>query len=93
MIVRFEYGPFPPEILSMASVLVSTDINSLGVSFSADLMVLTIEHRCKPFPTYPRTYDMLHAKGLLSHLASEGCSMINLLFEMDRILRPEVILH
>ncbi|KAL2559437.1 putative methyltransferase PMT5 [Forsythia ovata] len=44
---------------------------------------------CKPFPTYPRTYDMLHAKGLLSHLASEGCSMINLLFEMDRILRPE----
>ncbi|CAA2998245.1 probable methyltransferase PMT5 isoform X1 [Olea europaea subsp. europaea] len=44
---------------------------------------------CEPFPTYPRTYDMLHAKGLLSHLALEGCSMIDLLFEMDRILRPE----
>ncbi|KAG6429776.1 hypothetical protein SASPL_107829 [Salvia splendens] len=44
---------------------------------------------CEPFPTYPRTYDMLHANGLLSHLASERCSMLDLIFEMDRILRPE----
>ncbi|XP_019170856.1 PREDICTED: probable methyltransferase PMT5 [Ipomoea nil] len=44
---------------------------------------------CEPFPTYPRTYDMLHASGLLSHINSQGCSMTNLLFEMDRILRPE----
>ncbi|PIN05145.1 Sterol 24-C-methyltransferase [Handroanthus impetiginosus] len=44
---------------------------------------------CEPFPTYPRSYDMLHAKGLLSHLASERCSMVDLIFEMDRILRPE----
>lgn len=44
---------------------------------------------CDPFPTYPRTYDMLHANGLLSHLISEGCSMMNLFLEMDRILRPE----
>ncbi|KAK7307063.1 hypothetical protein VNO77_39790 [Canavalia gladiata] len=44
---------------------------------------------CEPFPTYPRTYDMLHAKGLLSRLASERCNMMNLFLEMDRILRPE----
>ncbi|KAK9052187.1 hypothetical protein SSX86_028815 [Deinandra increscens subsp. villosa] len=44
---------------------------------------------CDPFPTYPRTYDMLHANGLLSYLVSEGCSITNLLLEMDRILRPE----
>lgn len=44
---------------------------------------------CEPFPTYPRTYDMLHANGLLSHLASEKCSMMDLFLEMDRILRPE----
>ncbi|RVW42106.1 putative methyltransferase PMT4 [Vitis vinifera] len=44
---------------------------------------------CEPFPTYPRTYDMLHANGLLSHLTSEGCNIMNLLLEMDRILRPE----
>ncbi|KAE9597342.1 putative sarcosine/dimethylglycine N-methyltransferase [Lupinus albus] len=44
---------------------------------------------CEPFPTYPRTYDMLHANGLLSFLTSERCSMIDLFLEMDRILRPE----
>ncbi|KAI7757739.1 hypothetical protein M8C21_031751 [Ambrosia artemisiifolia] len=44
---------------------------------------------CEPFPTYPRTYDMLHANGLLSYLISERCSISNLLLEMDRILRPE----
>jgi hypothetical protein len=49
-------------------------------------------HRCEPFPTYPRTYDMLHANGLLSHLSSERCAMMDLFLEMDRILRPEVLL-
>ncbi|XP_076953575.1 putative methyltransferase PMT5 [Bidens hawaiensis] len=44
---------------------------------------------CEPFPTYPLTYDMLHANGLLSYLTSEQCSITNLLLEMDRILRPE----
>lgn len=45
---------------------------------------------CEPFPTYPRTYDMLHAMGLLSHqLTSKKCDMADLLLEMDRILRPE----
>lgn len=44
---------------------------------------------CEPFPTYPRTYDMVHANGLLSNLISEGCSMKSLLLEIDRILRPE----
>ncbi|KAM7269289.1 hypothetical protein ACFE04_024786 [Oxalis oulophora] len=44
---------------------------------------------CEPFPTYPRTYDLLHANGLLSLLSSERCSLIGLFLEMDRILRPE----
>ncbi|XP_038723975.1 probable methyltransferase PMT5 isoform X1 [Tripterygium wilfordii] len=44
---------------------------------------------CEPFPTYPQTYDMLHANGLLSHLSSESCSMMDLMLEMDRILRSE----
>ncbi|GAV57445.1 Methyltransf_29 domain-containing protein, partial [Cephalotus follicularis] len=44
---------------------------------------------CEPFPTYPRTYDMLHANGLLSHFSSEKCSMMDLFLEMNRILRPE----
>ncbi|XP_009777411.1 putative methyltransferase PMT5 isoform X2 [Nicotiana tabacum] len=44
---------------------------------------------CEPFPTYPRTYDLLHANELLSHIVSQKCSMFQLLLEMDRILRPE----
>ncbi|CAD5318031.1 unnamed protein product [Arabidopsis thaliana] len=44
---------------------------------------------CEPFPTYPRTYDMLHANELLTHLSSERCSLMDLFLEMDRILRPE----
>ena len=58
----------------------------LDNSFWICLLIL----RCEPFPTYPRTYDMLHANGLVSHLTSERCSMIDLFLEMDRILRPEV---
>lgn len=51
---------------------------------------------CESFPTYPRTYDLLHAMGLLSHyLALEKCDLSALVLEMDRILRPEgwVVLH
>ncbi|EPS57266.1 hypothetical protein M569_17554, partial [Genlisea aurea] len=45
---------------------------------------------CEPFPTYPRTYDMIHGEGLLSHVATtRKCSVVDLTFEMDRILRPE----
>ncbi|CAI0390865.1 unnamed protein product [Linum tenue] len=44
---------------------------------------------CEPFPTYPRTYDFLHGYALLSHLSSERCGMMDVLVEMDRILRPE----
>ncbi|KAL8249849.1 hypothetical protein R6Q59_006717 [Mikania micrantha] len=44
---------------------------------------------CEPFPTYPRTYDLIHANGLLFILISKGCSMKSLLLEIDRILRPE----
>ncbi|RZC60109.1 hypothetical protein C5167_021867 [Papaver somniferum] len=44
---------------------------------------------CEPFPTYPRTYDMLHANGLLTYFKSENCEVSDLFLEMDRILRPE----
>ncbi|CAN4114536.1 unnamed protein product [Withania somnifera] len=43
----------------------------------------------EPFPTYPRTYDLPHGNGLLSHLDSQGCSTFEVLVELDRILRPE----
>eukprot|EP01018_Ginkgo_biloba_P006206 Gb_33593 [translate_table: standard] len=46
---------------------------------------------CEAFPTYPRTYDMLHAVDLLSQelYSHDQCGMADLFLEMDRILRPE----
>jgi SAM-dependent methyltransferase len=46
---------------------------------------------CEPFPTYPRTYDLVHAAGLLSLEFSQPrrCTMLDLFIEIDRLLRPE----
>ncbi|KAK4795152.1 hypothetical protein SAY86_013146 [Trapa natans] len=49
---------------------------------------------CEPFSTYPRTYDFIHVSGieLLTKYAGSGksrCSLVDLMVEMDRILRPE----
>uniref|UniRef100_A0ACD5ZLM9 Uncharacterized protein n=1 Tax=Avena sativa TaxID=4498 RepID=A0ACD5ZLM9_AVESA len=46
---------------------------------------------CEAFPTYPRTYDMVHADGLLSleKCQRHRCSTLDIFLEVDRILRPE----
>ncbi|KAK6116145.1 hypothetical protein DH2020_008414 [Rehmannia glutinosa] len=46
---------------------------------------------CEPFPTYPRTYDLVHAEGLLSleFVEQPRCQMLDVFAEIDRILRPE----
>ncbi|KAF5739742.1 hypothetical protein HS088_TW12G00952 [Tripterygium wilfordii] len=46
---------------------------------------------CEAFPTYPRTYDMVHAAGLLSLEAEQKhrCTMLDIFTEIDRLLRPE----
>ncbi|KAE8666497.1 putative pectin methyltransferase QUA2 [Hibiscus syriacus] len=52
---------------------------------------------CEAFPTYPRTYDMVHVEGLLSLEASQHwrCNMLHIFIEIDRLLRPEgwIIIH
>ncbi|KAF8377326.1 hypothetical protein HHK36_030702 [Tetracentron sinense] len=50
---------------------------------------------CEAFPTYPRTYDMVHAEGLLSLEFGQQhrCTMFDLFTEIDRLLRPEVLLQ
>ncbi|KAG8072449.1 hypothetical protein GUJ93_ZPchr0006g44855 [Zizania palustris] len=46
---------------------------------------------CESFPTYPRTYDMVHVDGLLSleKRQKHRCSTLDIFLEVDRILRPE----
>ena len=50
---------------------------------------LVLFYRCEAFSTYPRTYDLLHAWAVFSDINVRGCSMEDLLIEMDRILRPD----
>lgn len=54
--------------------------------------LLGLQHDwCEAFPTYPRSFDLLHGIGLLSQELgrSDGCGLSTLFLEMDRILRPE----
>ncbi|KAJ6730340.1 PECTIN METHYLTRANSFERASE QUA2-RELATED [Salix viminalis] len=46
---------------------------------------------CEPFPTYPRSYDLVHAEGLLTLQTHQQrrCTMLDLFTEIDRVLRPE----
>ncbi|KAK7275774.1 hypothetical protein RIF29_16896 [Crotalaria pallida] len=46
---------------------------------------------CEAFPTYPRTYDLVHAAGLLTLETSQKrrCTMLDMFVEIDRVLRPE----
>ena len=45
--------------------------------------------RCEAYSTYPRTYDLLHAWNVFSDIYNHDCSAIDLLLEMDRLLRPQ----
>ncbi|XP_051117175.1 probable pectin methyltransferase QUA3 [Andrographis paniculata] len=49
---------------------------------------------CEPFSTYPRTYDLVHVTAietLIKDLSSgkSRCNLVDLMAEIDRILRPE----
>ncbi|CDY57187.1 BnaCnng31610D, partial [Brassica napus] len=61
--------------------------NTLGVVFDRGL-IGTYMNWCEAFSTYPRTYDLIHANGLFS-LYLDKCDIVDILLEMQRILRPE----
>nr|XP_043611424.1 probable methyltransferase PMT7 [Erigeron canadensis] len=49
---------------------------------------------CEPFSSYPRTYDLLHARYLFSHYGNyqNGCLLEDIMLEMDRLIRPQGII-
>uniref|UniRef100_A0A0D6QUP7 Methyltransferase n=1 Tax=Araucaria cunninghamii TaxID=56994 RepID=A0A0D6QUP7_ARACU len=61
--------------------------NTLGVIYERGLIGIYHDW-CEAFSTYPRTYDLIHASGVLS-LYQDRCNIEDILLEMDRILRPE----
>ncbi|KAA0037599.1 putative methyltransferase PMT9 [Cucumis melo var. makuwa] len=82
-----------------AAALINKDVwvmNVAPINSSAKLKIVydrgllgTVHDWCEAFSTYPRTYDLLHAWGVFSEINVRGCSMEDLLIEMDRILRPD----
>ncbi|CAL5192599.1 unnamed protein product [Lathyrus oleraceus] len=49
---------------------------------------------CEPFSTYPRTYDLIHVVSIESLIKDPAsgktrCNIVDLMVEIDRILRPE----
>ncbi|KAI4350611.1 hypothetical protein L6164_005056 [Bauhinia variegata] len=51
-------------------------------------LIGTVHDWCESFSTYPRTYDLVHAWMVMSEIDERGCSLVDLLIEIDRILRP-----
>ncbi|CAN1812082.1 Probable methyltransferase PMT23 [Linum perenne] len=44
---------------------------------------------CESFNTYPRTYDLLHSSFLFKTLSDSRCDLIDVVVEIDRIVRPD----
>ncbi|XP_027334542.1 probable methyltransferase PMT16 [Abrus precatorius] len=71
----------------MNIVPVEAEINTLGVIYERGL-IGTYQNWCEAMSTYPRTYDFIHGDSVFS-LYQNRCNIVDILLEMDRILRPQ----
>ncbi|KAG4192329.1 hypothetical protein ERO13_A07G149700v2 [Gossypium hirsutum] len=62
--------------------------NTLKIVYDRGLLG-SVHNWCESYSTYPRTYDLIHAWTVFSDIERRGCSIVDLLLEMDRILRPK----
>ncbi|EFJ31436.1 hypothetical protein SELMODRAFT_168608 [Selaginella moellendorffii] len=72
------------------NVVPVTAPNTLPVIFDRGLIGV-LHDWCEAFSTYPRTYDFIHVSNMQSFTtqASTSCSLVDVMLEMDRILRPQ----
>ncbi|XVF22617.1 hypothetical protein REPUB_Repub12eG0186700 [Reevesia pubescens] len=66
---------------------------TLGVIYDRGLIGVYHDW-CEPFSTYPRSYDLIHVAGIESLIKLPGssksrCNLVDLMVEIDRMLRPE----
>ncbi|ONK70734.1 uncharacterized protein A4U43_C04F980 [Asparagus officinalis] len=91
MDMKANMGSFAAALMDMdvwvMNVVPEDGPNTLKIIYDRGL-IGTIHDWCESFSTYPRTYDLLHAWTVFSDMERKGCSGEDLLFEMDRILRP-----
>ncbi|KAF9617561.1 hypothetical protein IFM89_037373 [Coptis chinensis] len=91
------YGGFAAALLSdpvwVMNVVPARKASTLGVIYDRGLIGLYHDW-CEPFSTYPRTYDFIHVSSIDSLIKHPGssksrCNLVDLMVEIDRILRPE----
>lgn len=75
------------------NVVPASKMSTLGVIYDRGLIGVYHDW-CEPFSTYPRTYDLIHVASIGSLIKHPGssknrCNLVDLMVEMDRILRPE----
>ncbi|XP_015584160.2 probable pectin methyltransferase QUA3 [Ricinus communis] len=73
------------------NVVPAGKLSTLDVIFDRGLIGVYHDW-CEPFSTYPRTYDLIHVAGIESLIKGSSknrCNLVDLMVEMDRILRPE----
>ncbi|GLT84528.1 hypothetical protein SLE2022_027530 [Rubroshorea leprosula] len=91
------FGGFAAALVSdpvwVMNVVPARKSSTLGVIYDRGLIGVYHDW-CEPFSTYPRTYDLIHVAGMESLIRSPGssnsrCNLVDLMVEMDRMLRPE----
>ncbi|KAL9449975.1 hypothetical protein AB3S75_011834 [Citrus x aurantiifolia] len=90
------FGGFNSALLEKGkSVWVMNVVPTIGTNYLPMILdrgfVGVLHDWCEAFPTYPRTYDLVHAEGLLSLESGHRhrCTTLDIFTEIDRILRPE----
>eukprot|EP00268_Persea_americana_P031170 TRINITY_DN3026_c0_g2_i1.p1 TRINITY_DN3026_c0_g2~~TRINITY_DN3026_c0_g2_i1.p1 ORF type:complete len:590 (+),score=92.49 TRINITY_DN3026_c0_g2_i1:390-2159(+) len=91
------FGGFAASLLSdpvwVMNVVPTHKPSTLDVIYDRGLIGIYHDW-CEAFSTYPRTYDLIHVTSIESLLrdSSSGtsrCHLLDLMIEMDRILRPD----
>lgn len=91
------FGGFAAALASdpvwVMNVIPAGKLSTLAVIYDRGLIGLYHDW-CEPFSTYPRTYDLIHVTSIESLIKSPAssknrCNLVDLIVEMDRILRPE----
>lgn len=91
MDMKAGYGGFAAALVAhplwVMNIVPVTEPDTLPIIFDRGLIGMYHDW-CEPHSTYPRSYDLMHSDHLLSSLTKK-CKIVNVVMEMDRILRPD----
>ncbi|XP_076948774.1 putative pectin methyltransferase QUA3 [Bidens hawaiensis] len=91
------FGGFAAALISdpvwVMNVVPQNKLSTLGVIFDRGLIGVYHDW-CEPFSSYPRTYDFIHVYSVESLVRDPvtrkyRCSIVDMMVEIDRLLRPE----